>query len=229
MAASKPRPSLRSGTCHPPTRPFPLSRRSESSHHGSSCWLFHADHSSSMAGCVGRGGGHRPGNPHADSGHGPGHRPGGAAQRADSPGAGRLRQSRGGLELAANVPLARLPGGGRLRRRHVHFDNGRKSVDGNYAKIFGKDYKLATYGDFRELVRRKEMDAVANCTPDHWHVLPALMAKCGKDMMCEKPLTLFVHEGACFRHGEAAWARPDFLGEPLHRRLFRIVELCAGA
>jgi predicted dehydrogenase len=78
-----------------------------------------------------------------------------------------------------------------------HLQNGKQAVDKHYSQALGKDYQgCGTYGDFRELVRRKDIDAVANCTPDHWHVLPALMAaKCGKDIICEKPLTLFIAEG----------------------------------
>lgn len=78
-----------------------------------------------------------------------------------------------------------------------HLAKGQQTVDEHYGKTIGKDYKpCATYGDFRELIRRKDLDAIANCTPDHWHVLPALMAvKAGKDVICEKPLTLFIEEG----------------------------------
>jgi predicted dehydrogenase len=50
--------------------------------------------------------------------------------------------------------------------------------------------------DFRELVARDDIDAIANCTPDHWHVIPAIMAaRARKDVICEKPLTLTVEEG----------------------------------
>ena len=54
----------------------------------------------------------------------------------------------------------------------------------------------ASYNDFREIIERRDIDAVMNATPDHWHVIPSIMAaEAGKDVMCEKPLSLTVHEG----------------------------------
>ncbi len=54
----------------------------------------------------------------------------------------------------------------------------------------------AAYNDFREIIARDDIDAVMNSTPDHWHVIPSVMAAdSGKDVMCEKPLTLTVREG----------------------------------
>lgn len=73
-----------------------------------------------------------------------------------------------------------------------------QSVDDNSAKVLGREnYKaVARYKDFRELIRRKDIDALVNCTPDHWHVIPSIMAvKAGKDVICEKPLTLTIAEG----------------------------------
>lgn len=52
------------------------------------------------------------------------------------------------------------------------------------------------HADFRELNRRREIDAVLICTPDHWHALTALDAfRQGKDCYIEKPLTLTIAEG----------------------------------
>ena len=54
----------------------------------------------------------------------------------------------------------------------------------------------AVYGDYREVVARRDIDAVMVCTPDHWHVLPAIAAaKAGKDIFVQKPLSLTIEEG----------------------------------
>ncbi len=76
--------------------------------------------------------------------------------------------------------------------------DGQKLVEDNYARLGGREsYRgCSTYGDYRELIDRDDIDAVMICTPDHWHTLAALAAaKAGKDIFVQKPLSLTIEEG----------------------------------
>lgn len=70
-------------------------------------------------------------------------------------------------------------------------------VNGYYTKKTGKEFKGVTgYGDYRELLLNKDIDAVIVSTPDHWHAPIVIHAvEAGKDVYVQKPASLTISEG----------------------------------
>lgn len=116
-------------------------------------------------------------------------------------------------EAAGQAAASAPPGGAPLRFALVGCGGQGTGVARN-AEAFGKvvavcdvdEGKLAAacktfagakgYADFRRVVERKDVDAVICGTVDHWHVLVSMAAmQAGKDVYCEKPLTLTIDEG----------------------------------
>ena len=70
-----------------------------------------------------------------------------------------------------------------------------------------RDQAKASFGstpysceDYRQLISRKDVDVVTIGTPDHWHTKMVIDAcRAGKDVYCEKPITLTIDEGKLLR------------------------------
>jgi predicted dehydrogenase len=76
-------------------------------------------------------------------------------------------------------------------------------VDSRYG-----DKGCAGYNDFRELLARRDIDAVVIAPQDHWHaVIAVAAAQAGKDMYCEKPLGVAVVEGQAMRDAVRRYGR----------------------
>ena len=87
-----------------------------------------------------------------------------------------------------------------------------EALEGCKAKVDKKygNSDCAEHIDYREILARDDIDMVFCAPPDHWHAQMIIDAcKAGKDVMCEKPLTLTIAEGrkivqAARRYGRVA-------------------------
>ncbi len=76
---------------------------------------------------------------------------------------------------------------------------------------------VARYTDFRKVLERDDIDAIILATPDHWHAVQTVMAcAAGKDVYCEKPLSMTLVEGR--KMVEAARKYDRVVTAGLHRR-----------
>ncbi|HOA60546.1 MAG: Gfo/Idh/MocA family oxidoreductase [Verrucomicrobia bacterium] len=73
----------------------------------------------------------------------------------------------------------------------LHAEEGKELVNRHY-----KNQDCRVYYDFRHLLARADLDAVALALPNHWHAVPAIQAvKAGLDVYSEAPLAHTLREG----------------------------------
>jgi len=78
--------------------------------------------------------------------------------------------------------------------------DGVKIVEKSYTDRGSKAPQIRTFDNYRELIGRRDIDAVVISTPDHWHAELALAAiDAGKDVYLQKPFTMTHAEGVLLR------------------------------
>jgi predicted dehydrogenase len=105
---------------------------------------------------------------------------------------GNGKQARGLLNAINKVPETMVTAACDVDKKKLdHFITLAKAAN---AKKTNAD--VTAYARYRELLDRKDIDAVVVATPDHWHAQITIdAAKAGKDIYCEKPLALTIGEG----------------------------------
>ena len=101
-------------------------------------------------------------------------------------------------QIVAVCDVNRASHGYRDDKQFLGREPQRDFVNQAYAKKTGNNaFKgCDALADFREVLARKDVDAVAIITPDHWHAIMTIMAaEAGKDIYCQKPLSLTIHDG----------------------------------
>jgi hypothetical protein len=102
------------------------------------------------------------------------------------------------LQVVAVCDVNKASGGYKTDKQFLGREPVRDMVNKHYAAATASgSYKgCDMYTDFREVIARKDIDAVAVIAPDHWHAIMTIRAAAvGKDIYCQKPLGLTVRDG----------------------------------
>ncbi len=94
--------------------------------------------------------------------------------------------------------------------------------------VAATDGKAAGYKDFRQVLDRKDVEAVVIATPPHWHALISILAcEAGKDVYCEKPMCLTVAEAQAMLRAAGEHKRITQIGTQIHagQNFRRVVEI----
>ncbi len=95
-----------------------------------------------------------------------------------------------GMGVRGNQLVLNVPASGRVAA--ICDADARKTAAANSEHQM--DWKI--YQDYRRMLEQPDLDAVIVCPCDHHHVLASILAcQAGKDVYCEKPLSLYIREG----------------------------------
>ena len=135
------------------------------------------------------------------------------------------------VQLLAVCDVNTASHGYRTPEQYLGRKPAQERVNRYYAEKTGRgQYRgCDAYGDFREILDRRDIDAVVIIVPDHWHaLLTVAAARAGKDIYCEKPLSLTVADGqamvrAVRRHGRILQTGSHWRSYPLVRHACELV------
>jgi predicted dehydrogenase len=102
------------------------------------------------------------------------------------------------VQVVAVCDVNRASYGYKTAKQYLGREPGRKIVNDHYAEArAGGTFKgCDACIDFRRIIDRDDIDAVVITVPDQWHAVMSIMAaRAGKDIYCEKPMTLAIAEG----------------------------------
>jgi len=102
-------------------------------------------------------------------------------------GCGRIAQEMDLPGVLKHPKLARLVAVADYDSRRAEL--ARRKIEDSYEKSLSQAVAVQAYGDYREVLARRDIDAVMISTPDHWHAQPVVEAAlAGKDIYVQKPL-----------------------------------------